>query len=293
MTTQPAVTAYGAYNGLPGAITRYFWVQAIYPSGRSVVSNLVTISSAGSLSNQNQITISWRPQPGASGYDVLETPTSSAPSVSSTTSIGVALGVTGNVVVLSNEPTLQSWTYQTGNGGLTVGSTTIGSGVSNTVLYQDTGGLLADDLNFTYDPLVGLGVPAIITTGAITGGGKITSAAGIQSRAVAVTATTDGLTTGIIPDDASVVTVTSSANTKLVTLPTPTPGVVVQINIEGTGYNLRSSTPASVGINGGTGASAKSAVSAKTLVCRCVSATAWVVTTYIADGTAAALAAAS
>ncbi len=123
--------------------------------------------------------------------------------------------------------------------------------------------------------------------------GKVTATVGLQARATAVTATVDGLTTGIIPDDTGVVTVTSSVNTKLVTLPTPTPGVILQINAEATGYNLRSSTPASVAINGGTGAAAKSAVSAKTLVCRCVSATAWIVTAYGADGTESAQAAAS
>lgn len=142
----------------------------------------------------------------------------------------------------------------------------------------------ADDITIT---------GSITLTGAIAASLKITSAVGIQARAVAVTATVDGATTGIIPVDASVVTVTSSVNTKLVTLPTPTPGVVVVLNAEATGYQLQSSTPASVAINGGTGASAKSAVSAKTLVCRCVSATAWVVSAYVADGTESALAAAA
>lgn len=122
----------------------------------------------------------------------------------------------------------------------------------------------------------------------VTVTGKITATVGLQARAVAVTATADGLTTGIIPDDAGDVTVTSSVNTKFVTLPTPTPGVVVQINAEATGYKLRSSTPASVAINGGTGASASSAVSAKLLVCRCSSATAWIVTAFAADGTVTA-----
>lgn len=139
-----------------------------------------------------------------------------------------------------------------------------------------------------------LGVSGLLTASAsVAVTGKVTATTGIQARAVAVTATTDGLTTGIIPVDCSVVTVTSSVNTKLVTLPTPTPGVVVWINAEATGYGLRSDTPASVAINGGTGAAVKSAVSAKTLRCYCSSATTWVVTAFGADGTVSALAAAS
>lgn len=123
--------------------------------------------------------------------------------------------------------------------------------------------------------------------------GKVTATVGVQARATAVTATADGLTTGIIPDDTGVVTVTSSVNTKFVTLPTPTPGVIVWINAEATGYKLRSSTPASVAINGGTGASASTAVSAKTLRCYCASSTAWIVTAFAADGTVSAQAAAA
>ncbi len=118
--------------------------------------------------------------------------------------------------------------------------------------------------------------------------GKVTATVGVQTRATAVTATTGGGTTGIIPDDTGVVTVTSSVNTKAVTLPTPTPGVIVWINAEATGYKLQSSTPASVAINGGTGASATSAVSAKTLRCYCASATAWIVTAFDSAGTVTA-----
>ncbi len=138
-----------------------------------------------------------------------------------------------------------------------------------------------------------LSVGAITTSGTLAVTGKITGSLGIQARAQAVTATSDGLTTGVIADDSSIVTVTSSVNTKFVTLPTPTVGVLVTINAEATGYKLRSSTPASVAINGGTGATASTAVSAKTLVCRCVSATAWIVTAYAADGTVTAQAAAA
>lgn len=118
MITQPPVRfALGTYQGHPGKITRYFWVQAIYPSGRSILSNLVTIDRTGSLTSNNQITISWQPADFAIGYDVIETPTSSIPAVNSTDNIAVVQGVTSGQIVLSAEPNLANWTYETGNGG--------------------------------------------------------------------------------------------------------------------------------------------------------------------------------
>jgi hypothetical protein len=111
---------------------------------------------------------------------------------------------------------------------------------------------------------------------------------GFQNVAIARTATVDGLTTAIIPDGGGHVTVTSSVNTKLITLPAPTPGVVCRIYVGANGYALQSSAPATVAINGGTGASAKTTLAASTLVeARCTSATTWVCNTYSADGTEA------
>ena len=51
-------------------------------------------------------------------------------------------------------------------------------------------------------------------------------------------------------------------------------------------YELRSSAPGSVGINGGTGSNAESAIAgALTYIkCVCVSATSWICSQYDADG---------
>lgn len=71
------------------------------------------------------------------------------------------------------------------------------------------------------------------------------------------------------------VSVTTDAN-DIVILPEPIPGRIVILSNGATGYELRSSTPASIGINGGTGAAAESAIPASTtawLICE--SATAW------------------
>ncbi len=112
--------------------------------------------------------------------------------------------------------------------------------------------------------------------------------------AVAITANADGLTTAIIPNGNCYVTVTSGNSAHLVTLPAPIPGTTVWLTVGANGYKLRSSAPATIGINGGTGASASSTV-ATTITLRlfCVSATAWISTSFTTAGVVAAGAVAS
>jgi hypothetical protein len=100
---------------------------------------------------------------------------------------------------------------------------------------------------------------------------------GIQSS-TARTATADGLTTGTIADAGmhQFITVTSADANHIIVLPTPTPGKVVILANGATGYELRTSTPASIAINGGSGSNAESAIGASTLVIAvCTSATTW------------------
>ena len=93
---------------------------------------------------------------------------------------------------------------------------------------------------------------------------------------IAVTATVDGLTTGVIPDTAENVLVTSSVNTKLVTLPTPTPGARVRIYCAANGYKLQSSNLATVKINDvADGAKVLAVTATDELICDCVDATHW------------------
>lgn len=96
------------------------------------------------------------------------------------------------------------------------------------------------------------------------------------ANAVAVTATTAGDGTGVIPATARHVTVTSSASTKIVTLPAPVVGKKLTIDVGSNGFKLKTTAPATIGINGGTGASAVSAIAASsTLELTCVSLTSW------------------
>lgn len=100
-----------------------------------------------------------------------------------------------------------------------------------------------------------------------------------KQAAVARTATADGLTTGTIADGGRFqhVTVTAGADAdSIIVLPTPTPGTQIVLNVGATGFELRTSAPASIAINGGTGSNAESAIPANsTVFMTCVSATSW------------------
>jgi len=90
------------------------------------------------------------------------------------------------------------------------------------------------------------------------------------------TATSDGLTTGTILPGESWITVTSANADHIMVLPPPVPGTRVTLFSPTTGYELRSSAPGTVGINGGTGSNAESAIPGNTIVhAFCESATTW------------------
>ena len=91
-----------------------------------------------------------------------------------------------------------------------------------------------------------------------------------------VTATTDGLTTGIIDPNASHLSVTSAGSTRIVKLPAPVVGKQLVLNVGANGFKLVTTSPTTIGINGGTGSSYFSAIAANsTCVLICVSATSW------------------
>ena len=92
------------------------------------------------------------------------------------------------------------------------------------------------------------------------------------------TATADGSGTGTIAAAGMLqfVTVTSADVNHIVVLPTPTPGTIVILRNGATGYELRSSAPATVAINGGAASNAESVIAASTMVIAvCTSATTW------------------
>lgn len=114
--------------------------------------------------------------------------------------------------------------------------------------------------------------------GSVTGNvtGNLTGQ--VSYTSVARTATADGTTTGTIADAGMLqfVAVTSANAAHIVILPTPTPGTIVILANGATGYELRTSAPATIAINGGSGASAESAIAANTMVIAvCTTATTW------------------
>lgn len=97
---------------------------------------------------------------------------------------------------------------------------------------------------------------------------------------IARTATAAGLTTGTIADGAGalqVILVTATDANHIVILPAPVLGtIIVLIEVSTVGYELRSSAPATIGINGGVGASAESAIPASsTVILVCETLTNW------------------
>lgn len=112
------------------------------------------------------------------------------------------------------------------------------------------------------------------------------TAAKIQSPTTAVTATDAG---AAIPAGTAVALVNADSDANhIVILPAPVVGNIIIIIENGTtGYELRTSTPASIGINGGTASNGESAIAGATtyIRCVCVSSTSWIATQFAADGT--------
>lgn len=106
--------------------------------------------------------------------------------------------------------------------------------------------------------------------------------------------TADGTGTGTIVNnsDGPVViyaSVTSGGANNIVVLPAPIVGTEVWLQGNATGYELRSSSPTTVAINGGTGADAEAAIAASLVIwARCTSPTTWVVNNFAAIATEAA-----
>ena len=86
------------------------------------------------------------------------------------------------------------------------------------------------------------------------------------------------------------VTPTWGGADNILILPSPPPGKIVIIAGAATGGELRSSAPATIGINGGVGAGAESAIAADMMVIAiCESATNWKGFTIASNGTVTTL----
>ena len=105
----------------------------------------------------------------------------------------------------------------------------------------------------------------------------------------AITATSDGATEGKIRQG-GFYRVSSTNNDHIVTLPAAIPGTVVYLNSvaeTSEAYELRSSDPSTIAINGETGSNVESAIATGIALvrCICISSTAWIATQFANDGT--------
>lgn len=148
------------------------------------------------------------------------------------------------------------------------------------------------------DTLVTLTAGAMAAARTITLADPLADADVITGKmaAVARTASADGTGTGTIADAGLLqfITVTSGNANHIIVLPTPTPGTIVILRNGGTGYELRTSAPATISINGGADSAAESAIAASTMVIAvCTTATTWQALSLVATTLAAVEAAAN
>ena len=112
--------------------------------------------------------------------------------------------------------------------------------------------------------------------------GNVTGYA-LKTEALVPTLAGDG--TGQIGANTTFATVTSANANHIITLPAPVPGRKITLVNGATGYELRSSSPTTIGINGGTGSNAESAIGANlTVKLECISATNWIGATVSSAG---------
>lgn len=110
---------------------------------------------------------------------------------------------------------------------------------------------------------------------------------------VTVTATSDGVALEENKMVQFVVPTWGNANNILI-LPSAQPGKIVIIAGASTGGELRSSSPTTIAINGGSGSAAESAIAAgRMIIAICESATSWKAFGIASDGTTAGLEAAA
>jgi hypothetical protein len=140
----------------------------------------------------------------------------------------------------------------------------------------------------TVFPFQGSGDP-LATAASVTAGDAAVTAAAYAT--VSATATADGTTTGTLTNTAHdlFVAVTSGNAAHIVVLPSTGTSQVVSLWVTTNGFELKSGTPASQGINGGLGASVSSTIAANSLVvCRRTATTgggAWICSRFaLSDG---------
>jgi hypothetical protein len=124
--------------------------------------------------------------------------------------------------------------------------------------------------------------------GAVTGNVTGDVAGNLSGYVTAVGTTVAATSTGVaIPASKDFATITSAGANNIVILPAPVAGKVVRgANVGATACELRSSAPATIAVNGVTGAAVEAVLAAgASFEATCKSATAWILHNYGATGT--------
>ena len=127
-------------------------------------------------------------------------------------------------------------------------------------------------------------------TPAIASCGTLTQDNGYSSSAfnAIIAATADGTGTGTIPAIGGWYQVTSDGDDKIVILPVVGSGTEIWLDFSDTthDFELRSHNPASVKINGGSGATAETEIAKANVLVNCIRTNSgWIVNSFAADGT--------
>lgn len=88
---------YGNYS-TGNTTTHYYWVQVIYPDGRSSWTGVSIANQPAEYDSNDVLQLNWNPMPGAIGYDVVRTTALTIPSAppSGTQTSAKAVGLTYN-----------------------------------------------------------------------------------------------------------------------------------------------------------------------------------------------------
>ncbi len=200
-------------------------------------------------------------------------------------------------MVRSNIPSSMTVRDDTTLSGVTPGTVS----ASKAVVVDSSNDIVSGLNDLTVDGDLTVDVNSVLT-GTVLVTGALTATAGVvdltSSKYTAVARTAgDGTGTALIADAGSyqAIAVTSASANNWLVLPTPTPGVVLDLYVGANGYEIRSSAPSTVLIGAGTGGAAVESAIPANSVCHlvCIGALAWVGWTVTAATLAAVEAAAT
>lgn len=99
---RPAPTGVVAeyFGSAGGATDRYYYIQAIYPSGRSLLTSSNKVTTIAGLDHNNVVLVQWNAMAGAIGYNVFYSTTTTIPTIG-TNFLGT---VTGNAYTDNGGP---------------------------------------------------------------------------------------------------------------------------------------------------------------------------------------------